>query len=214
MRRHQRSAHPAGFALARRQQRGIALVVVLIMVLLVTLAGIAAVRTLVGEERMAANSFDRGLAMQSAERVLREAEDIALAQSKTTPANIGFPANNNAAACADATVADASPCNLGLCAKPNVGCAARWEHPSFAGWKVVTSSAPATAQGATVGDDATLALNTQQQYIIEYLGNNFACDPSNPDDAFDCRQYRITVRSMPNAERAVVQLQSYFLAQP
>jgi len=166
MRRHQRSARPAGFALARRQQRGIALVVVLIIVLLVTLAGIAAVRTLVVEERMAANSFDRGLAMQSAERVLREAEDIALVQSKTTPANIGFPANNNAAACADATVADASPCTLGLFAKPNVGCAARWAHPSFAGWKLVKSSAPATAQGAQVGTDAHLARTPQQPYIL------------------------------------------------
>ena len=53
----------------RRQQSGIALVVVLIMVLLVTGLGITAVRTLILQERMASNSFDRNLALQSAENL-------------------------------------------------------------------------------------------------------------------------------------------------
>ncbi len=194
-------------------QRGIALFVVLVLVLLVTLAGVAAVRTLTLEERIASNSLDRSLAMQSVDRVLREAEAIALAQSATSPPNQGFPAAI-AGACTSAPDADPSPCTAGLCAKPNVGCVARWEDANFNGWQTVVSTLPAAAATATVGSDATLAQNTEQQYIIEYLGNRFACDPSNPDDPYDCRQYRITVRSKPGTERAVVQLQSLFLAQP
>lgn len=201
----------AGATATARRQSGIALVVVLILVLLVTLAGVAAVRTLVVEERMASNSLDRNLAMQSAERVLREAEDIALAQSKAIPLNKDFPSSVATACAVDGS--DPSTCTNGLCAKPILGCQARWENTSLT-WKNVTSSAAATAISATDGNDATLALTTQQQYIIEYLGNNFACDPSNPDDLFNCLQYRITVRTNTGTERAVVQLQSYFLAQP
>ena len=203
--------HPGATLAAARRQGGIALVVVLILVLLVTLAGIAAVRTLVVEERMASNSLDRNLAMQSAERVLREAEDIALAQSQASPFNKDFPSSAATACAVDGS--DPSPCTNGFCAKPILGCQARWENTGLT-WKTVTSSAATTATSATDGNDAALALNTQQQYIIEYLGNNFACDASNPDDLFNCLQYRITVRTNTSTERAVVQLQSYYFVQP
>jgi type IV pilus assembly protein PilX len=204
------------------RQSGIALLVVLVMVLLVTLLGVAAVRTLAVQERMASNSFDRNLALQSAERVLREAEALAFAQSIATPLNAGFSAVNDAnlakgsysGSCASATESDPSPCANGYCSQPSTACATRWTDSSFNGWATVTSSTPNSAASATTGSDATLASGTQQQYIIEFLGRNFACDPANPDDLYNCSQYRITVRTNTNTERAVVQLQSYFLAQP
>ena len=198
-------------ATTARRQGGVTLVVVLILVLLVTLAGIAAVRTLVVEERMASNNLDRSLAMQSAERVLREAEDIALAQSQASPLNRDFPSSAATVCAEDGT--DPSTCTNGLCAKPITGCLARWEDPNLT-WRTVRSTVAAEAGSATDGNDAALSLNTEQQYIIEYLGNRFACDPSNPDDLFNCLQYRITVRTNTNTQRAVVQLQSYFLALP
>ncbi len=205
-----------------KRQSGIALLVVLIMVLLVTLLGVAAVRSLTVEERMASNSFDRNLAMQSAERVLREAEALAFAQSVATPLNPGFGAAANAnqpngsysGSCSPNGSTDPSPCTNGYCSQPSATCATRWTNSNFTGWVTVTASAPAAAASASTGSDATLSNGTQQQYIIEFLGKNFACDPTNRDDLYNCAQYRITVRTNINTDRAVVQLQSYFLAQP
>ena len=203
------------------RQGGIALVVVLVLVLLVTLAGIAAVRTLVVEERMASNSLDRSLAMQSAERVLREAEDLALGQSQASPFNAGFTENVGSdngsytgAACTALAMTDPSPCSMGLCSQPTPSCTPRWEDSAFNGWAEVTSTLPASADSATTGSDATLAQGTQQQYIIEYLGSNFVCDSTAVSDPRNCPQYRVTVRTKPGTDRASVQLQTYIVSQP
>jgi type IV pilus assembly protein PilX len=195
--------------------------VVLIMVLLVTLAGLSAVRTLVVEERMASNSLDRNLAMQSAERVLREAEDIVLAQSEASPINAGFPVNDGGAngsytgaACTLNAMTDASPCTGGLCSQPTPSCTPRWEDSAFDGWAEVSATVPAFAASATAGSDATLAAGTVQQYIVEYLGANFVCDPTAANDPRNCAQYRVTVRTKPGTDRAAVQLQTYLVSRP
>jgi type IV pilus assembly protein PilX len=216
-------AAPAATA---RRQGGIALLVVLILVLLVTLAGIAAVRTLVVEERLASNSLDRNLAMQSAERVLREAEDIALAQSLASPYNAGFPSGKDSNGAVDASLvngaytgsactSDVAACTNGLCPTPAPSCTARWEDAAFDGWETVTvnATAAAAAASAATGADATLASGTTQQYIVEFLGKGFVCEPNNPEDLKNCGQYRITVRTNSGTDRAFVQLQSYYLAQ-
>ena len=57
-----------------RKQRGAALIVVLILLILVTLLGLASLRGALMEERMSANMFDRGIAFQAAESALRIAE--------------------------------------------------------------------------------------------------------------------------------------------
>lgn len=208
--------HPLG-----RPQQGVSLIVVLVMVLLVTMLGIAGVRTLVMQERMAANSLDRTLALQSAERVLRLAEAVALAQSKATPPNkdftAGTPINGTftpATACTTPPISDTSPCTAeGLCSQPSAGCIARWVDSGMRNWKTVSSAAPASAASASANSDAILSAGLQQQYLIEYLGTNFACAP-DPTAALTCRLYRITVRTNPNnADRSLVILQSTFLAQ-
>ena len=208
-------------AQALRRQGGITLLVVLILVLLVTLAGIAAVRTLVVEERMASNSLDRSLAMQSAERVLREAEDIVMAQSESSPFNAGFPNNGGGAngsytgaACTANAMTDPSPCTGGLCSQPTPSCTPRWEDNGFDQWAEVSATVPASPASATTGSDATLAADTVQQYIVEYLGGNFVCDPTAGNDPRNCAQYRVTVRTKPGTERAAVQLQTYLVSQP
>ena len=57
------------------RQRGIALFISLILLLVLTIAGVSAVQTTTLEERMARNSHDTLLAFQSAEAALRQAED-------------------------------------------------------------------------------------------------------------------------------------------
>lgn len=58
----------------RRKQRGVALVVSLILLVLATLIGLASVRGTNLQERMSANMYDRSLAFQRAESALRAAE--------------------------------------------------------------------------------------------------------------------------------------------
>jgi type IV pilus assembly protein PilX len=64
---------PAG--LTRPRQSGVALIVALIMLLLITLIGLAAARSQTMEMRMTVNTQNRELAVQSAEAALRFAED-------------------------------------------------------------------------------------------------------------------------------------------
>jgi len=55
-------------------QRGVALVVAMILLLVATLIGLAASRDTVLQERMSSNSYDRSLAFQRSESALRAAE--------------------------------------------------------------------------------------------------------------------------------------------
>jgi type IV pilus assembly protein PilX len=66
------SRHPR---MGHRRQRGVALVIALIMLVIVTLIGLAASRGTLLQERMSANSFDRSLAFQRSESALRAAEN-------------------------------------------------------------------------------------------------------------------------------------------
>ncbi|WP_313928261.1 PilX N-terminal domain-containing pilus assembly protein [Pseudoxanthomonas sp.] len=58
----------------RRDQQGISLLVVLIVLVVITLLGLASVRGTLLRERMSANMYDRSLAFQAAESALRQAE--------------------------------------------------------------------------------------------------------------------------------------------
>lgn len=60
--------------IARRDQRGVALVVSLILLVVATLIGLASIRGATLQERMSANMYDRSLAFQRAESALRAAE--------------------------------------------------------------------------------------------------------------------------------------------
>ena len=103
---------------APRAQHGATLVVVLVLLLVMTLLGLASLRNTVLEERMTANLLDRSIGFQSAESALRDAE-ILLA---TGPA---FP------------LAGCNP--QGLCARPDPAVTERWLDPGFAGWVNGTS---------------------------------------------------------------------------
>jgi type IV pilus assembly protein PilX len=69
----------------QNKQQGIALVISLIMLLMMTLLGLSAMNTSLMEEKMAGNSRDVELAFQAAETALRDAE-IWLADQVNEPA--------------------------------------------------------------------------------------------------------------------------------
>ena len=56
-----------------KKQRGITMAIVLIMLLIITVLGVASIRGATTQERMTGNFYDRTIAMQAAESALREA---------------------------------------------------------------------------------------------------------------------------------------------
>lgn len=66
---------PAGPSIVMaRRQRGVALIVSLILLVVATLIGLAASRSTMLQERMSGNTYDRSLAFQRSESALRAAE--------------------------------------------------------------------------------------------------------------------------------------------
>ncbi|MEO5831038.1 MAG: PilX N-terminal domain-containing pilus assembly protein [Rhodanobacter sp.] len=68
----------------RTGQRGVALVVALLLLVVITLVGLAAVRGTIMQQKMAGNMYDRQIAFQSAEAAMR----AAAASIPTSPGNI------------------------------------------------------------------------------------------------------------------------------
>jgi len=125
--------HPSTRVLRRRthragtgaSQRGVSIMVSLVLLVVVTLIALGSMRGVVMQARMSGASHDRSLSFQAAEAALREAEGRA---ALATGANI--PAAN----CAD-----------GYCATPALTDTPRWQDDAFASWRVSTASAPSDA---------------------------------------------------------------------
>lgn len=82
------------------RQQGVALVVALVLLLVVTVIGLASMRGTSLQERMSANTYDRALAFQKSEAALRAAEaEITLATDV-------------------ASLTDAEDCEAGQCRNP------------------------------------------------------------------------------------------------
>lgn len=67
---------------SRAPQRGVALVVALVLLVVATLIGLAGIRGTTLQEHMSANMYDRSLAFQRAEAALRAAESAITANAK------------------------------------------------------------------------------------------------------------------------------------
>lgn len=166
----------------RPAERGAALMVVLMLLLVMTLLGLASMRMTVMEERMSASMYDRGLSFQAAEAALREAEAIA----QTGPA---FPATG-------------STCSGGLCtalAHGASGTIDRWLDPDFAGWRGASNPGAITATPDYIIEHMGEAPNWP------------GCDREAPvHPRCLSPRYRITARSSAS-DRALVVLQSSYL---
>lgn len=167
---------------APARQRGVALAVVLILLLIMTLIGLASLRGTLMEERMSSNQLDRSLSFQAAEAALREGEAL-------VAGNPAFPTSG----------CDAQ----GLCAKPDptvVGYTDRWLDKSFTGWR-----------DAIVNVGALTAKPQFFIELMGPAPNWPGCNQEVPQHP-SCMtpRYRITARSQA-ADRAEVILQSNFV---
>lgn len=179
---------------ARSRQGGIALAVALILLVVITLVGLAAVGGTILQQKMSANFYDRSTAFQADEAAMRQA--ALTIQAATAAAPAGF--------------FDCSPASGNLCqANPFNDSAV----PSSNITTVATSAYDAGAMAAS-----------RPQYVIQYMGKFAvpipnvkvisSCSgygPCAPTEMADF--YRITARSGDPSEigdRAFVMLQSVF----
>ena len=167
------------------RQRGVALLVVLILLLVMTLLGLASLRGSLMEERMSAGLYDRSIGFQATEAALREAEAL-------IATGVAFPA---------------SGCLNGLCAQRidmTTTELARWVDPATP-WRNSTVTLAVDSDG-----DGT-SITTTPQFVVEQMGeapNWPGCDreiPVNPSCVSP--RFRVTARSN-EVNRAQVLLQS------
>lgn len=186
---------PAAAGLAGRRQRGIALVVALILLLVITLVGLAAVSGTLMQQKMSANFFDRQIAFQADEAAMRQAGNAIQIATASAVAPAGYP--------------DCSPAGGNVClADP------------FA-----ESTVPTITTVSKTAFDAGGLSAAQPQYIVQYMGCYSVPNPtvkkiSNKNYGEGSNMayadfYRITARSGDPATiggRASVVLQSLFRA--
>lgn len=182
---------------ARKAQRGVALVVALILLLVITLVGLAAVSGTIMQQKMTSNFYDRQVAFQATEWALRQGEIAAQALPASTSATF-VPASpvrncsdNSGNHCLANPFTDSNP------------------SPAFT---------PTTASTGSLG--AGVLATMQPQYVIEYMGY-FQAPPDTVKSLTGATTphysgfYRITARSgnpaaAQNRDRASVTLQSVF----
>ena len=177
------------------RQRGVALVVALILLVVATILGLAATRGTLLQERMSSNSFDRSLAFQRSEAALRAAQDAITSDWRIV--NLGG--------------ADCSPESGNLCEVVPVN--------TFTGTSSVWRDV-----GAVFDVNSAMTPGIPQ-YTVQFLGTGRAendmgtaenagsgsySDPGAPDNV---AYYRVTARSSDPTSlsgRSIVVLQSTF----
>ena len=148
-----------------RGQRGISLLIVLILLLVTTLLGVVVLRGTLLEERMSANMYDRSLAFQAAESALRNAE-LAVQNAVDDGVAIGFD-----------------------CSLPGTACPVV---PPNAYTDNIAGCEPRT-QDCWINDTATeQALqdpDAPPQYYIQYMGQRDSIDELNLGSSANANQY-------------------------
>ncbi|MEZ5564666.1 MAG: PilX N-terminal domain-containing pilus assembly protein [Gammaproteobacteria bacterium] len=164
-------------------ERGAAMVIALVMLVVLTLLATASARMTLMEERMTGNTQDRNIAFQAAEAGLRAGE--AEAQVPVLPA---FTVNTG-----------------GLYVPAALGTAPVWETVDWGDpTDVLTFDALATAPGAL--PEASSAYVVEQLPRVSTPGESLAADTSVDEATF----YRVTSRGVGVSGNAVVTLQSTF----
>lgn len=174
---------------SRARQRGATLLIALVMLVVMTLLGLASIRSTSMQERMGANLYDRSLAFQAVESALREAEArITINTAVTNGSGLYCPPNGEPPSCA----VPGAPASESASSATYVE---RWKDPD-------TAWAKATTWWSSVDDDMKARLggaNRQPEYIIEYMG--MAEDGTGCGQRGDtsCRgpRYRVTARMPP-----------------
>ena len=191
---------------ASATQRGAALLVALILLVVITLVGLAAIGTTILQNRMSANQYDRQIAFQATEAAMRQAA-IAITTNANITATVPAPAGSGIEDCSTPT-GSTTPTNV---------CQAN----PFSDTALVTGGGAIEPVTQADFDAGNLAAK-QPQYVVQYMGcfqgpQGSIVDISIPGAGSgitsDFYFYRITARSGDPTlvgDRSVVTLQSMF----
>jgi type IV pilus assembly protein PilX len=176
-----------------RTQRGTALVVALLFLVLLSLLGMSSMSATTLEEKMSTNSQDQNAAMQAAEAALRDAQ--ADLQNTNTTNRVVAVTNFNAT-CSQALCAE---CAQSLCTQP-APAANALNNP-------LASAFLGQFTGLVTGAFSTLA--QQPRYVIELLT---ALPPQTPTPPAGqaVRNFRITAKGYGHNANTVVVLQTVY----
>lgn len=167
------------------RQRGLALAVVLILLLVMSLLGLASMRSTLLQERMSGNLTDRGLSFQAAEAALRQGETDVTATSTAIP----VPASGS-----DCRAAKSCPL------VPSDWTTAKTK-------TLTTPVFNKTAQPQYQSDLLAVDVEPTPEEKTQVCPQ--AVDLNAPECSVTWRIYRITARST-QADRAAVMLQSIY----
>jgi type IV pilus assembly protein PilX len=186
-------------ARAARHQRGVALVVSLMLLIVVALVGLAAVRSTIMQQKIASNLYDREQAFQAAEAGMR----VATALLPSSPALVARNCQASGVTCQGNPFSD----------------------PSFPANMIQTVGTGGVAVGSSSSTTftASAVAAAQPQFTIEFMGTYTDPNSSGGGDSANCNNYgapcpnstviyyRVTSRSGDPAQvgdRAVVTLQA------
>ncbi len=170
-----------------KNQRGVALFISLVLLLVLTIIGVSAVQTTSMEERMARNTHDSVLAFEAAEVALRSGETFLRNNVNTTA--LFPPGGNN-----------------GLWKASNYGQAERWEQANI--WT--------GANSVVVPANTIAGVAEQPRYIIEFVAtvqraeNPYLLGTAANTGDDQIQIFRITARGIGGTTNARVLLQSTF----
>jgi type IV pilus assembly protein PilX len=191
------------------RQRGATLLVALVMLIVMTLLGIASIRGTSMQERMGANMYDRSLAFQAVESALREAEaSITVSTTVTDGSDSLYCLPGGVPPLCAVAVAPPSEGGGGESAS-TPAYVERWNDPA-----TVWRRADTWWGQIDAGMKARLSDNsdTPPQFIIEYMGEFEDGTGCGRRGSTTCRgpRYRITARMPPLEGRPNVILQTTY----
>lgn len=171
-------------ALARKSQHGAVLIVSLLLLVVLTLLGVAGMRNTTLEEKMAGNSRDIQLAFNAAEAALRQAESYL--QQASLPAFVAYDGTNTGG----------------------------YYMPDTSIWKIVDWSDIDDGSGngmvLSAGTTALPGLAAQPAVYIEEMPAVTSGGSLEAGVALDYGMYRITARAVGGSDTAVAILQATF----
>jgi type IV pilus assembly protein PilX len=164
-----------------RRQRGAAMVVALVMLLVLTVLGTSTARMTLLEERMTGNTQDRRVAFQAAEAALREGEDLL-----ETPA---LPEFEDADGLYQPAAADEDPL---------------WRTMDFFGGDTQTYAALGEAEGPLAQAQSSWFI--EELPLVPMPGESLSADSPIAENGF----YRVTARGVGIGGAATVTLQTTY----
>jgi type IV pilus assembly protein PilX len=181
-----------------RKQSGAVLIVSLIMLLLLTIIGMASMGGTLLEERMSGNLRDQNLALQAAEAALREGETVATLDSGagSCAASGGFDGSDGCYSSEGRVCIDADASNDASC-WPGSNDPANW-----ADW---------TSNGRTLsGAKALPKVAEQPRFVVERQQTQETCPENKTKQCDKTSYFKVTARGVGGNVNTVVVLQSLF----